>query len=288
MYPASFQYHTPESLEEAVRLLGQHGDDAKLLAGGHSLIPLLKLRFAQPGHLIDLRKVPAISGIAEVEGAIVIGAMTTHRTVASSDLVKQKTPIVSDAASQIGDPQVRTRGTIGGSLAHADPNADLPAVMLATMAEMTAVGPKGRRTIKAQDFFLGIMTSALAPDEVLIEIRIPIPDGRAGGAYEKYPHPASRFAMVGAAAIVTLGPSNVIQKACVALTGVSTMAYRATAVEQALAGRSADAANIEAAAKHAAKGVELRADAQGSEEYKGNLARVYVARALKRAVERAR
>ena len=288
MYPAPFEYHTPESLDDAIALLGAHKDDAKLLAGGHSLIPLLRLRFASPAHLIDLRKVPGVAGIREADDALVIGAMTTHRQVERSEIVEFRHPILRDAARQIGDAQVRSRGTIGGSLAHADPNADLPAVMLATGAEMIAVGPGGRRTIAAQDFFVGIMTSALQPDEVLVEVRIPFAGERTGGAYEKLPHPASRFALVGAAAVVTLGPGNVVQKARIAITGVGTMPYRATALEQALVGRSIENGNIDAAAQHAAKGVEMRADLQGPADYKANLARVYSARAIRRAVERAK
>jgi aerobic carbon-monoxide dehydrogenase medium subunit len=288
MYPAPFEYHTPKSLDEVIALLGRHPDDAKILAGGHSLLPILKLRFAEPAHLIDLRKVPLLNGIREADGALVIGAMTTHRSIENSDLVRRKLQILSDAARQIGDAQVRSRGTIGGSLVHADPNADLPAVMLAAGAVMKAVGPSGARTIKAQDFFLGIMTSAIGAGEVLTEIQIPIPTGRTGGAYAKYPHPASRFAVVGAAAMVTLGSGQVVQSAQVALTGVGPMAFRAAGTEQALIGQAVDATLIKAAAQRAAEGAELVADAQGSEAYKANLARVYVAMALEQAVERAR
>lgn len=286
MYPAPFEYHRAKSVEEAISLLGQYEDEAKLLAGGHSLIPLLKLRFAQPKHLIDIRHIPGLHGVREAGGAIIIGATTTHWIVESSELLQQKLPILAEAASQIGDPQVRNMGTIGGSVAHADPAADLPAVMLAVNAEMTAVGPKGSRTIKAEDFFVDLLTSALAPNEVLTQIRIPLPPAGTGGAYEKYPHPASRYAIVGVAAVVTVVDGK-IQRAQIGLTGVGTKAVRASGVEQALVGQAANDATLEAAAKRVAEGVDMRADLQGSEEYKRNLATAYTRRALTRAMQRA-
>src|ERR671923_1337244 len=166
MYPASFEYHRAGSVDEAVALLGQYGEDAKLLAGGHSLIPLLKLRFARPGHLIDVRKIPGMAGVREESNAIVIGAGTTHRQLATSSVLWSRLPIVAEAAAIIGDPLVRNMGTIGGSLAHADPGADLPAVMLAGGAEIVLVGSAGRRTVNAEDFFVGLMETALRPTDV--------------------------------------------------------------------------------------------------------------------------
>src|ERR671923_2043375 len=204
MYPASFEYHRAGSVDEAVALLGQYGEDAKLLAGGHSLIPLVRFRFARPGHLIDVRKIPGLAGVREESNAIVIGAGTTHRQVATSSVLWSRLPIVAEAAAIIGDPLVRNMGTIGGSLAHADPGADLPAVMLAVSAEIMLVGPTGRRSVKADDFFIGLLETAIKPNEVLTEIRVPVPGARTGGAYEKFPHPASRYAVVGAAAVVRL------------------------------------------------------------------------------------
>src|SRR5438034_3639719 len=173
MYPAAFEYHAPTSVRDALGLLGRLGDDAKLLAGGHSLIPMMKLRLAQPKHVIDLRKVPGLSGIKEDGGMISIGARTTHYQVESSRLLHSRCPVVSEAAATIGDPQVRNLGTIGGSLAHADPAADWPAVVLALGAELKAVGPKGARTINVDDFFKDLLTTALGPDEILTEIRVP-------------------------------------------------------------------------------------------------------------------
>lgn len=282
MYPAPFEYHRPTSVEEAISLLSAHQDDAKLLAGGHSLIPLLKLRFAQPAHLIDVRHIPGLHGVREADGTIVIGAATTHWTVASSEVVKQRLPILAEAASQIGDAQVRNMGTIGGSLAHGDPAADLPAVMLATNAEMIVLGPRGARTISADDFFVDLLTTALAPDEVLTQVRIPIPPMGTRGAYEKYPHPASRYAVVGVAAMLTITEGN-IRQARMAITGVGPKATREQGVEEALVGRVANDATLTAAAERAAEGIDLRSDLLGSAEWRRALAQTYTRRALKRA-----
>jgi carbon-monoxide dehydrogenase medium subunit len=287
MYPASFEYHRPTTVDEAVRLLGAHKDDAKLLAGGHSLIPLMKLRLTTPKHVIDLRRVTGLAGIREEGGTIVIGAFTTYYAIESNASLKAKCPLLPEAAAQIGDPQVRNWGTIGGSLAHADPAADWPAVVLALGAELRATGPKGARTIKAEDFFKDVMTTALAPDEVLTEIRIPALASGSGTAYVKHPHPASRFAVVGVAAILTVG-GGTCQKASVAVTGVGPRASRAKGVEAALQGKRLDAQTIAAAAQKAADGIEMSADLQGSVEYKQHLTRVYARRALEAAAGRAK
>jgi carbon-monoxide dehydrogenase medium subunit len=288
MYPAAFEYHTPTTVAEAISLLDRYKEEAKFLAGGQSLIPLLKLRLAQPKHLIDIRKVSGLSGIREAGGVIVIGAMTTHWMLESSDLLRQKLPILPEAAGQIGDMQVRNMGTIGGSLAHADPAADLPAAILALGAELKAVGPKGERTIKADEFFVGLLTTALRPDELLTEIRVPLPPPRTGGAYEKYPHPASRFAIVGVAALLTADEKGTCQMASVAITGIGPKATKARGVEQALTGKALSADVLKAAAEKAPEGIAIRADLQGSVEYKAHLARVYTRRALTQALERAR
>jgi carbon-monoxide dehydrogenase medium subunit len=287
MYPASFEYHRVASVEEAVGLLARHKDDAKLLAGGHSLIPMMKLRLAQPKHLIDIGRVAGLSGIREEGGHFVIGALTTHHAVESSAAIQRKCPMLSEAAAMIGDPQVRNYGTIGGSLAHADPAADWPAVVLALGAELRAVGPKGTRTIKAEDFFKDLFTTALGPAEVLTEVRIPT-GGHGGAAYVKHPHPASRFAVVGVAAAVALDGSGKCTSAHVGVTGVGSKAVRAKGVEAALAGKALDAATIGAAAQKAADGIDINADLQGSVEYKAHLTRVYTRRALERAVNRAK
>lgn len=283
MYPAQFDYHSPASVQEAISLLGRLKDDAKLLAGGHSLLPLMKLRLAQPKHLIDLRKVPGLSGIKEDGGAIAIGALTTHYALESSSLLKQKCPLLSETAGTIGDPQVRNMGTIGGSLAHADPAADYPAAVIALGAELVAEGPKGKRTIKVDDFFKGLLTTALQPYEILVEIRIPSWPAGTGMAYMKFPHPASRFAVVGVAAVVTADG----KKVGVGITGAGTKAVRARGVEAALTGKTLDAATIKAAAERAPDGVDVQADLQGSVEYKTHLLKVYCRRALEAALSRA-
>ncbi len=288
MYPASFDYHTPGSVQEAISLLGKLRDDAKLLAGGHSLIPMMKLRLAQPKHLIDLRKVPGLAGIREDAGSIALGAMTTHWQVESSKLLQAKIPVVSDAAGMIGDPQVRNLGTIGGSLAHADPAADMPAVMIALGAEFVIEGARGRRTVKVDDFFKGLMMTAVGPDEILAEIRVPVPPAGSGAAYLKFPHPASRFAVVGVCAALTVDGKGICTKAGVGVTGAGTRAMRAKGVEAGLAGKALDQAAIEAAAAKAADGVDVQADLQGSAEYKAHLLRVHARRAIEAALGRAK
>jgi len=284
MYPAQFEYHSPASIQEAISLLGRLKDDAKILAGGHSLIPMMKLRLAQPKHVIDMRKIPGLSGIKEDGGALAIGALTTHYAVESSSLLKQKCPLLSETAGTIGDPQVRNMGTIGGSLAHADPAADYPAAVIALGAELVAEGPKGKRTIKVDDFFKGLLTTALQPEEILVGIRIPSWPAGTGRAYMKFPHPASRFAVVGVAAVVTADG----KKVGVGITGAGTKAVRAKGVEAALAGKTLDAATIKAAAEKAPDGVDVQADLQGSVEYKTHLLKVYCRRALEAALSRAK
>ncbi|MBI2218581.1 MAG: xanthine dehydrogenase family protein subunit M [Candidatus Rokubacteria bacterium] len=288
MYPAAFEYHAPASIQETLGLLGRLGDDAKLLAGGHSLVPMMKLRLARPKHVIDLRKVPGLAGVREEGGSIVIGAMTTHWQVESSPLLCEKCPILSDTASVIGDPQVRNLGTIGGSLAHADPAADIPATAIALGAEFVCEGPKGRRTVKVDEWFQGLMQTALHEDEILVEIRFPAWPAGSGGAYMKFPHPASRFAVVGVAAMVTLDGKGACTKAGVGVTGAGTKAVRAKGVEAGIVGKTLDQATIEGAAQNAADGVDVQADLQGSVEYKQHLCRVFARRAIEAAVKRAR
>lgn len=284
MYPAQFDYHSPASVQEAISLLGRLKDDAKLLAGGHSLIPMMKLRLAQPKHVIDMRKIPGLSGIKEDGGAISIGALTTHYAVESSSLLKQKCPLLAETAGTIGDPQIRNMGTVGGSLAHADPAADYPAAVIALGAEFVAEGPKGKRTIRVDDFFKGLLTTAIQADEILVEIRIPSWPAGTGMSYMKFPHPASRFAVVGVAAVVTADG----KKVGVGITGAGTKAVRAKGVEAALAGKTLDAATLKAAAEKAADGVDVQADLQGSVEYKTHLLKVYCRRALEAALSRAK
>lgn len=288
MYPAAFDYHAPTNVQDALGLLGRYKDDAKLLAGGHSLVPMMKLRLAQPKHLIDLRKVPGLAGVKEQGGAIVIGALTTHWQMESSALLKSKCPVLAETASVIGDPAVRNLGTVGGSLAHADPAADQPATVIALGAEIVCEGARGRRTVKVDDWFQGLMATALKEDELLVEIRVPVWPAGSGGAYMKFPHPASRFAIVGVAAMVTLDQEGKCTKAGVGVTGAGTKAVRAKGVEAGLLGKKLDAATIEAAAQKAADGVDVQADLQGSVEYKAHLCRVFAKRAITEAAKRAR
>jgi aerobic carbon-monoxide dehydrogenase medium subunit len=286
MYPAAFEYHTPGSVQEALGLLGKL-DDAKILAGGHSLVPMMKLRLAQPKHLIDLRKVPGLNTIKEDGNTVVIGAMTTHWEVESSKLLQAKCPVVSDTAKIIGDPAVRNKGTIGGSLAHADPAADMPATVIALGAEFVCQGSKGKRTVKVDDWFQGLMATALGEDELLVEIRVPALAAGTGSAYMKFAHPASRFAIVGAAAVITVDKQGTCTKAGVGITGAGTRAVRAKGVEAGLVGKRLDAATIEAAAQKAADGVDVQADLQGSVEYKSHLCRVFARRAVEAALKKA-
>lgn len=287
MYSASFEYHRAATVADALALLAQYGDGAKLIAGGHSLLPVMKLRFALPAHVIDIRRVPELAGIREENGVLHIGAATTHAAVASSGLIRARLPMLAEAAGAIGDAQVRNMGTIGGSLAHADPAADLPAVTLALGAMLRAVNRRGARSIPIDEFFTGMFTSAIAPEEVLVEVRVPLPQAQTGGAYEKYADPASGYAVVGVAATVTLGGDGTVQRTRVAMTGLATHAMRLSGVEEALTGKAATPDQIDAAARRATEGLDVR-DADGDTGYKTNLAAVYARRALTRAVQRAR
>src|SRR5215216_771628 len=268
MIPAQFDYLTPQTLDEAVALLAQHSDEAKILAGGHSLIPAMKLRLATPQVLIDIGRIKDLSYIREEGDQIRIGAMTTHYQIESSDLLRESCPMLPEAAAQIGDVQVRNKGTIGGSLAHSDPAADWPAVAIALNAEMVAVGANGERVIKADDFFVDMLTSALGPGEILREIRIPTPKRPFGHAYLKVPQPASGFAVVGVAVNLACDQNGACTSASIGVTGVASKAYRATGAEAALAGGSFDDQTIAGASAHAADGVSINGDLYASDEYR--------------------
>jgi aerobic carbon-monoxide dehydrogenase medium subunit len=288
MIPAQFDYLTPATLDEALALLQQHADDAKILAGGHSLIPAMKLRLAMPAVLIDIGRIRDLAYIREEGGRIHIGAMTTHFQIEASDRLRQICPILPEAAAQIGDAQVRNRGTVGGSLAHADPAADWPAVMIALKAEMVAVGGQGERVIAADDFFVDLLTTALEAGEILREIRIAVPAGRYGQAYVKAAQPASGFAVVGVAAHLVRDAGGNCEAASVGITGVASKAYRAKGAEALLAGSSLDAEALAAAAATAADGVTINGDLYASETYRAHLAQVYTRRALEAAAARAK
>lgn len=288
MIPAGFDYHSPTSVDEALKLLGDLGDDAKILAGGHSLIPAMKLRLSSFGHLVDIGRIADLAYLKEEGGKIAIGGMSTHWQLESSDLLAKKCPVLSECAAAIGDVQVRNRGTIGGSLAHADPAADYPAVIVALEAEIVARSAKGSRTIAARDFFVDLLTSAIEPGEILTEVRVaPLP-AKTGGAYVKVPQPASGFAIVGVAAIVTLDGSGKIASAKIGVTGAAATAYRASAVESALAGQAADEKSIAAATAKAADGIDASSDLFASAEYRAHLVTVTARRAVALAAERAK
>ncbi len=286
MIATEFEYLTPSSVDEAISLLTKHGDEAKLLAGGHSLIPIMKLRLAQPKYLIDIGRLPGLSDVREDSGAIAVGGLVTHHTLETSDLLKSKLPLLPETAAHVADVQVRNRGTIGGSLVHADPAADLPAATLALGAELHVVGPKGRRTIKVDDFFVGLLATAIAPNEILAEVRFPLPPPKTGAAYVKVPNKASHYAIVGVAALVTLGNDGRCEQARIGLTGVTHVPRRAEAAENALAGKTLDDGAIAGAAALAADGIKALSDIHASAQFRLHLTKVMTSRALKLAASR--
>jgi carbon-monoxide dehydrogenase medium subunit len=275
-----FQYSRPQTLDEVVRLLTQHGDNAKILAGGHSLIPTMKLRLAQPSVVIDMGRISGLNYIREQDGKIVIGAMATHGSIEASELLREKCPLLSEVASRIGDVQVRNRGTIGGSVAHADPAADWPAAILALDAELEVVGPEKARVIASKKFFVDLFQTALKPGELLREIRFPITPQSV--AYVKFAQRASGFAIAGAAVVVRPEDKTV----SVGITGVAAKPYRATAVETKLGGQELTPENIASAASKAGNRIEALNDIHASAEYRLHLARVNTKRALELAVSR--
>ncbi len=283
MIPTKFEYAKPKSLDETFALLGEHGADAKLLAGGHSLIPMMKLRLAEPAFLIDLAGVPDLTGIAFGGGRFTIGAMTKHAALAASDELRQHAPVLWGAANAVGDPQVRNRGTIGGALANGDPACDYAAVMYALDATFTIAGKNGTREESADAFMVGMFETTLSPEEVLVKISFA---AAPRSAYAKYPHPASGYPMVGAAVALTMN-GDAIGQARIGITGVGDHAFRATAVEKALAGvRATDAAALKAACAGSASDVDVRSEVQASAAYRSAMSDVFVARAVAEAAKR--
>ena len=290
MVAATFDYHAPATLRDAVSLLNDNAD-AKVLAGGHSLIPMMKLRLSEPSVVIDLGRVDGLSYVNESGGALAIGAMTSYYDIINSDAVQQNAPVLAEAAGEVADPQVRNMGTIGGSLAHSDPAADLPAVMLALDAEVVAssrgaLGRVSTRTISADDFFVDLFTTALEPNEILTEIRIPAQSANSGAAYAKMANKASHFAIVGVAASVTVEDGSVTA-ARIGVTGSGSSASRASDSEARLVGSAGDVNAIRSAAGRAANGIELNEDIHASAEYREHLTKVFALRAITAAVERA-
>jgi aerobic carbon-monoxide dehydrogenase medium subunit len=284
--PAPFAYFAPASLGEALELLVQQGPDAKLLAGGHSLLPAMKLRLAQPECLIDLRKLSDLTGVRIDGSELVIGAMTPHVDVAGDHLVQQHFPGLADAARMVGDVQVRNRGTIGGSVAHADPAADLPVMLTALEARFTLVSTTGSRLVEVGDFFQALFTTALRPDEVLTDVRVGLPWAGSVSAYKKLMHPASGYVVVSAAVSLTFANDGTCVAARVGLGGLDGVPVRADATESALQGRALNAEVVVEAASHAADGTYPDADLYASAEYKSHMATVMTRQALEVAVSR--
>jgi aerobic carbon-monoxide dehydrogenase medium subunit len=286
MIPASFDYHSPKTLSEAIDLLSRHGDGAKVLSGGQSLLPLLKLRLGTASHLVDIGKVPGLEYIREEGGFLKIGGRTRESTLEASDLIRKNYPILADTAAVIADPLVRNLATVGGNLAHGDPANDHPATMLALGAVVVATGPKGERTIPIEEFFTDLFTTALAHDEILTEIRIPTPPAGSGGAYVKLERKVGDFATAASAVQLTL-KGGVVERAGIGLTNAGPVPVKAVQAEAFLKGKKLDDGTIVEAARLAAESAEPEPDRRGSVEYKKEMARVLTARALARAAERA-
>ncbi|MGH3605843.1 MAG: FAD binding domain-containing protein [Pseudonocardiaceae bacterium] len=278
MIPSAFDYVAASSVQEAVQVLSQAGEDAKVLAGGQSLVPVLRLRLATPTTLVDLNKISELRGVREDGDAIVVGAMTTHHDVINNELIAEHAALLALATLTVGDPQSRHRGTFGGALVHADPAGDLLAPAAALDCEMVVVGPSGRRTVPAGEFFVDLFTTAVGPDELLVEVRIPKKTGW-GAHYEKFNRVAQAWSIVGVAAVVRTEGGSIAQ-ARVALTNMGATPVRAVGVEQALIGQPASAATIRAAAEHAADGTSPTSDGSADADYREHLARVLTGRAV--------
>jgi len=287
MLPAPFEYHAPKTVDEALELLDQLGDEGKVLAGGQSLIPLLKLRFASPGHLVDINKIKDLDYLEERDGTLRIGPLFRHKSAERSSLLASRYHVMADAAPQIADPIIRNRGTIAGSIAHADPSGDWGAVLLALDADLVLRSNSGSRTVKARDFFNGPFSTALQSNEMLSEIRIPASRSQTGGAYLKLERKVGDFATVAVAVHLRMDDGQV-GSAGIGLTAVGPQNIKAERAEAALKGRVLDDAAIKEAAGLAAEAAEPKADHRGSVEYKRNIVRVFTERGLKRAYERAR
>lgn len=288
MIPASFDYHAPQTLEEAVALLRQHRDEAKVLSGGQSLLPLLKLRLGAAGHLVDIGRIPGLEYIKEEDGVLKIGGRTRESALEHSDLVRTKYPLLADTADVIADPLVRNLATVGGNLAHGDPANDHPATMLAYRAEVVATGPNGARMIPIDQFFLGLFTTALEPDEILTEIHIPVPQARSGGSYVKLERKVGDFAIAASAVQLTLGAGGEVASVGIGLTNASPTPLRAADAEQYLTGKQPSADVIAEAARLASVIASPNADRRGAVEYKRQMARVLTGRAIQRAIQWAR
>jgi carbon-monoxide dehydrogenase medium subunit len=288
MIPRSFEYFSPRTLDEAVALLKKLGPEAKLLSGGQSLIPMMKLRLVSPEYIVDINRIPGLDYVSENDGQLRIGALAREHQIESSETVKSRFPILADTAKVIADPLVRSQATVCGNLAHGDPANDHPATMLALGATVVATGPKGQRQIAIEDFFPGLFTTALEPEEILTEIRIPFPPPRSGGAYLKLERKVGDFATAGVAVQITLDEAGACKRAGLGLTNVGLTPIKAKQTEAFLTGKKLDAAAIQQAAELAASESQPMDDIRGSAEYKRDLVRVLAARALATALDRAK
>ena len=288
MIPPSFEYHVPDSVSDAIGMLKRYGSEAKLLSGGMSLIPLMKLRLAEPAHVIDINRISGLDHIKEEDGFLRIGALVREADLEKSSLIRRKYPLLLDTTLVIADPLVRNRATIGGNLAHGDPANDHPATMLALQAELVVVGPQGERRIPVTGFFTDLFTTALSSDEILTEIRIPIPPPGSGGAYFKLERKVGDFATAAVAVQLTVAKDDLCERVGIGLTNVGLTPVKAQKAEEALRGKKIDGESIKRAAQLAAQESEPTADLRGSEEYKRDLVRVLTVRALNRALERSR
>ena len=288
MIPRSFEYFSPRTLDEAIGLLQKLGPEAKLLSGGQSLIPMMKLRIISPQHIVDINRIPDLDYINETDGHLTIGALAREHQLETSDVIHKKLPILADTAKFIADPLVRSQATVCGNLAHGDPANDHPATMLALGAKVVATGPNGRREIAVENFFTSLFTTALEPEEILTEIRIPLPAAKSGGAYLKLERKVGDFATAGVAVQLTLDDAGNCRTAGVGLTNVGMTPIKATKTEAFLAGKTLDEATINQAAEIAASESQPMDDIRGSADYKRDLVRVLTARALTRALERAK
>lgn len=286
MIPPTFEYHAPGSVDDAIALLSQYGDEAKILAGGHSLLPMMKLRFAEPEHLVDINNIDALKGIREENGEIIIGSMTSESALIASSLLQEKCPMLPEAAKMIADPQVRNRGTIGGDISHGDPGNDHPALMLALDATFTLVGPNGSRQVAAADFFLGTFFTALEADEILTEIRIAPQAANTGSSYQKLKRKTGDYATAAAAAVITLS-GDTCQSAAISLTNLGATAMRASAAEAVLVGQVIDADLINQAAAKAMEICDPAEDLRGDAEYKTHMGGEMTRRAIRVAMQRA-
>jgi carbon-monoxide dehydrogenase medium subunit len=287
MTPAAFEYHAPRTVADALKLLGSLGPDAKLLAGGHSLLPMMKLRFAAPAHLVDLSRIADLRGITQVGDAIHIGAMTTEHELLNSKLVAEKLPLLAEGVAQIADPQVRYKGTIGGDISHGDPGNDHPALMLALGASFVLTGPKGERVLPADGFFVGLYSTQLGSDEILTQVRIPLPPAGSGYSYSKLKRKTGDFATAAAAVLLQTSGGRVT-KATIALTNVAPTTLLAKAAASSLAGKAIDDASIGEAARLAMSVCDPAPDQRGDAAYKTAMCGEMVRRALKTAAQRAK